>query len=234
MDKIVKPVILYADKNSKLDLEKLKKKHKIWQIKDIYKSQLIELFNITFPNLKLSSNYSQKLSLFLKSKFKPGNKLHGNWVYFPWSGYLVHMVKEQDYFQLLTNRNKNLITADEQKTLYRTTIGIVGLSVGGSLALSLVHSGTGKSLKLAEKDILETVNLNRVQLGVHQIGTDKLFLLMQRLYETNPYLKIIAYSKGLTSKTLKNYFFATNFVARFRSRVPKPRRIAVAIRRVFL
>ena len=46
---------------------------------------------------------------------------HGNWVYFPWSSTLVHILLEADFQLVRTARNKNLINKDEQDRFYNST-----------------------------------------------------------------------------------------------------------------
>lgn len=201
-----KPIILYEGKNTLVDLEKIKKNKPIWKVSDIFKSQLKELFEVTHPQLKQSPNFKKKLSEFIKKR-KGGNEktLYGNWIYFPWSGNLIHVVAEEEYNTLRTNRNKNLITEKEQKELLEFTIGIVGLSVGNGIALGLAYSGIGNTMKLAEPDRLETSNLNRVRAGLHQVGISKIEVTASQVYEINPYAKLIAFPKGLNGSTLNKF-----------------------------
>jgi len=129
----------------------------------------------------------------------------GNWIYFPWSGVLLHTVKEEEYNAIRTNRNKNLITDKEQKKLFSSTIGIVGLSVGNTIALSLAYSGIGNTMKLAEHDTLDTSNLNRIRVGVSHVNFPKIEITAQQIYEINPYATLTLYAHGLNKKTLPEY-----------------------------
>jgi len=200
------PIILYEGKNTVADLEKLKKKHRIWEISDIYLSQLAELFEIKNPSLVSSKEYKQKRSEYIKEKSNGEKPFCGNWIYFPWNGNLVHSVNQKDYFAIRTNRNRNLITEGEQALLADSCVGIVGLSVGRSIALSLAYGGIAKALKLAEFDVLASSNLNRVDSGIQDIGKLKLESACQKLYEINPYIEITAFEQGLKNDSLEKFF----------------------------
>ena len=59
---------------------------------------------------------------------------YGVWVHYPWSRRLVHLVREEEFIELRTSRNRYKITAEEQEALAVRAVGIVGLSVGQSAA----------------------------------------------------------------------------------------------------
>ncbi len=204
-----KPLILFEGKNTAKDLERLKKAVRIWKTKDVYERQLRELFEITHPSLAVDAqSYAiagARQEKFIKERRVKKGYFAGNWIYFPWSGVLTHTVNEYEYFLLRTNRNRNLITDKEQKILAKKTIGIVGLSIGSHAALTLVSSGIGKTIKLAEFDALESTNLNRIAARIDQIGEPKISITAKRIYEINPYADLKLFSEGLTEAELKNF-----------------------------
>ncbi len=209
-----KPIILREGDHNLSDLTALRNTKKIWKEVDVYKLQLRELFEITNPSLIFSSQFETKKNEYIQKQLdEQKNKFKGTWVYYPWSGNLVHTVNENDYSNLRTNRNKNLITEEEQKILASSCVGIVGLSVGSNVATTLTYGGIAKNLKLAEFDILETTNLNRVRGYLEQIGMNKIDLLSQQLYEINPFLNIYNFPEKINKINLEN-FVAGN---------PKPR-----------
>lgn len=207
MDKIYQqPLILEAGKNTSEDLETLKRREKIWNTVDIYEQQLKELFEINNPSLVGSKDYEEQQKVFIKERTQQNDAgLIGNWIYFPWSGVLLHAVTEEEHLMLRTNRNRNLITPVEQKKLYEATVGIVGLSIGNTMALSLIHTGVGGALKLAEYDTLETTNLNRIRARLDQVGAPKLKITTEQIYEINPYARLELYPDGLNKKNIDDY-----------------------------
>ncbi len=199
------PYILYQGHYRVNDLEKFRKDFHIWKVDDIYEAQLNELFEITHANLVSKKNYSSELQEFVKKKVSgQTQKIKGNWIYFPWSGRLVHALIEEDYNILRTNRNRNLITLSEQKRLLNFRVAIAGLSVGSNVATALAYGGIANAMKLSESDILETTNLNRIRARIDQIGTKKINITAQQIYEINPYAELVLTS-SLTKNTLKDF-----------------------------
>lgn len=202
-----KPIILKESSFDRRQLAKFKKEHKIWQFKDIYKSQLAELFQISNAFLLGKEKESEKTLEFIDNKLKTDYELKGNYVYFPWSGLLLHMVNENDLTALRTNRTRNLVDEKEQALLGRFTAGVVGLSFGNGIALSLVYSGMANSIKIADKDIFETTNLNRVRVGLQSVAEQKTEITAREIYEINPYAKIDVFKNGLTKNNIDEFFF---------------------------
>ena len=182
------PVILKEGRYSAKDIDKLSRKFKP-KITDIYSEQLKEISEIKFKKI-------------LKSRDK---ETFGDWIYYPWSNSLLHTLSEKENDLLKANRNKNLITALEQKKLADFTIAIAGLSVGGNIATALLHNGFPKKIKLADSDILRTTNLNRVRARLSDVGEKKVDVISRQLYEIDPYLKITTFPQGLSKKNLKDF-----------------------------
>lgn len=197
------PIIIKPGSGSTQKLAQLKKRNPIVKIIDIFTEQLAELFEIEHANLRSNPGYARALQQFVKSKTK--QKLSGIWIYFPHNETLLHTLSEKDLFTLRTNRNKNLITEQEQQTLANFTVGIAGLSIGSHIAVNLAYAGMSSTLKIADFDILSTSNLNRVKARLNDIGTTKLDITSRQLYDINPYTKIIAFPQGITNKNLKDF-----------------------------
>lgn len=195
------PVILKEDEYDKESLAFFKKKQRTWKTVDIYLQQMHELFEISYPN-----KTTRQLTFEEYCRIKKCDELRGNWVYYPWSGILLHTLCSEDLFILRTNRNKNLITADEQKKLYDLTIAIIGLSVGNGIALTLTYSGISKTLKLADNDKLETANLNRVRASLKHVGLAKTEIAAQQIFEIDPFATPLLFEKGITDNNLEKLF----------------------------
>jgi tRNA threonylcarbamoyladenosine dehydratase len=202
--KVKKPIILKEGKYKTPDLKNLMKMNKIWKIDDIYKAQLKELFEILYPDILFTKEFSKKQNDFVSSKIKKQNS--GNWIYFPWNGNLVHMVNEADYFKLRTNRNKLLINDKEQEKLYNSCLGFVGLSIGSHFASGMAYSGIAKKMKLAEFDKISTSNLNRLKASLISIDTPKISFICQEIYELNPFAELNVFDEGLNKENLNSFF----------------------------
>jgi molybdopterin/thiamine biosynthesis adenylyltransferase/nitroreductase len=126
----------------------------------------------------------------------------GVWVYYPWRRAVVHLLDEVDFVELRTSRNRYKITDDEQSFLRRQKVGIVGLSVGSEVALTMAAERSCGELRLADFDVLELSNLNRLRQSVLDLGLNKATLAARRVAELDPFLKVVCYPAGLTSQNL--------------------------------
>ncbi|MFD8570802.1 ThiF family adenylyltransferase [Streptomyces sp. NPDC059639] len=127
---------------------------------------------------------------------------YGTWVWYPWSGRLVRVLPEREFRRVRTDRNRDKITTAQQEHLRNRRIGVVGLSVGNSAALTCAMEGVGGSFRLADFDEIGLSNLNRLRAGVHDLGVAKSVLCARQMYETDPYLDIELWPEGLTEDTV--------------------------------
>ncbi len=201
-----RPIILTEGSYTDSDLIRLRASYPIWKEQDMYQGQLAELFEITHAELINDPAFANKRADFILQCLNgTDGKLLGNWIYYPWSGRLVHTVTEAEYLALRTNRNRNLITAEEQETIRAFRVGAVGLSVGSGVATALAYSGMAKQIKLAEFDTLETSNLNRIRARIDQIGQRKIGIVAEQIYEIDPYAELSFMTAGLQPEVLSEF-----------------------------
>jgi len=131
--------------------------------------------------------------------------LFGRWFYYPWLNQLIHFLPDEQHQELRTGRNQNLITKEEQKNYYNSTVGILGMSVGSHVAIVLAMTGGAKHLKLADPDTLSGDNLNRIRNGFQNVGVKKVVLVARQVFEFNPYTEIEIFNDGLTEGNLENF-----------------------------
>lgn len=167
-------------------IEILKKENQILSIVDIYSLQVNELKTV-IPEIDFFS-------------------ITPIWVYLPWKKTLAKIVPEIFFNALRTYRNKLLITNHEQEIFYNFKIGLVGLSVGNSIAASIVTHGGGRFMKIADPDILMPTNLNRVRTSFLNTGISKIDIILREIYEINPYSKVEAFDGGINSENIMNFF----------------------------
>lgn len=127
------------------------------------------------------------------------------WAYFPWRRAVVSILGPRAFARVRLDRNRNLITAGEQQTLRRLRIGVVGLSVGHSVAHNLVAEGLCGHLRLTDFDDLELSNLNRVPATVFDLGENKAIVAARRIAELDPYLDVEARTDGLTPDNVDDF-----------------------------
>lgn len=130
---------------------------------------------------------------------------YGTWVYYPWSGRLVHVLPEREFEEVRTSRNRNKISREEQTRLGLLRLGIAGLSVGQATAVTLALEGIGAEFRLADFDTISLSNLNRLRAGVHEIGTNKAVSTARAIFEINPYVRIEVFCGGITEENLSTF-----------------------------
>ncbi|HEU5101603.1 MAG TPA: Rv1355c family protein [Roseiflexaceae bacterium] len=174
------------------------------QIYDTIEVQVHDLLRARAPGRRLTElEFAQGVELLTS-----GSCLHdfGRWVYYPWSGRLVHLLPPDTFRELRLDRNRHKITAVERLHLDRYTVGIVGLSVGNAIANTLALEGSCGYLKLADFDELVLSNMNRLRAGVHELGLRKTVIAARQIFESNPYAQVALFHAGLTSDNLEDFF----------------------------
>jgi len=136
----------------------------------------------------------------------------GVWVYYPWSGVLMRVLAPAQLRELRLDRNRDKITAAEQETLLGKRVGVVGLSVGNAVALTLAQEGVAGSLVLADFDTLGTSNLNRVRAPMHAVGLAKTVVLARQIAEIDPTIDVRCLHRGLEAGDLDAFFDGLDLV----------------------
>lgn len=174
------------------------------EVVDIVDSALKELFIIENPHLKNSKeNYDKELKEFKEEK---GNFVL--WTYLPWRNVAVRMPSEEVYFKLRTARNKNIITEESQRRYRDCYVGIAGLSVGSSIVSSLVMTGGPKKMKIADFDVLETTNLNRLRGKIFDIGKVKTEIAAREVWELDPFTELDLWSEGVSKNSVSDFILS--------------------------
>jgi molybdopterin/thiamine biosynthesis adenylyltransferase/predicted N-acetyltransferase YhbS len=131
---------------------------------------------------------------------------YGTWAWYSWAGRLVHVLPREEFRMVRTDRNRGKIDRPEQRRLLDKRVGVIGLSVGNSAALTLAQEGVAGAFKLADFDTLSVSNLNRLRAGLHQLGVNKAVLAARQMFEIDPYLDIEIFPAGLTEDTVREFF----------------------------
>ncbi len=185
-------------------VKKLLDEGNVWSVFDEIKVAIEELYDIKYPEQKDAKSQSQ-LDEFIAGF---GNlDEYGDWVYYPWSGSLVHFPPKADLRALRTSRNRNLITAEEQQRTYEGIILIVGMSVGSNVAEALISQGIGGTLILADMDVLDPSNLNRIRASYQEVGVHKVDVIAKKISEIDPYINQIHYLDGLDADSLDEIIY---------------------------
>ncbi len=205
MSQVYDPLILRLDTNVDKDIfEKLFTDGKVSFVHDNIVGQLKELIKCSNPSIKIEEHEYQT---FIEEKLGGTNMHHyGVWVYYPWSQRLVHLLDKEEFIEVRTNRNRNKITKEEQRLLQSKKIGIVGLSVGQSIALTLAMERTCGEIRLVDFDDAELSNLNRIRTGLFNLGLNKTIIAAREIMEIDPFIKIRIYSEGLNKQNMDSFF----------------------------
>lgn len=170
------------------------------KILDEIRSQTGELIKSRNPTKLYNSEIlKEAVDAFFEGK-NPDE--YGNWFYYPWLGSLIHILPEKEFIEVRTNRNRNKITTEEQLELSTRKVGIIGLSVGQAVATTLALERICGELRIADFDILELSNLNRIRTGLKNLGLNKTISVAREIAEMDPYLKVICFNEGITHQNL--------------------------------
>lgn len=130
---------------------------------------------------------------------------YGVWVYYSWLNKIVHILDEEEFVLVRTNRNQNKITKAEKEILATKKIGIIGLSVGQSVALTIAMERICGEIRIADFDILELSNLNRIRSGVQNLGIKKTIAGAREIAEIDPFLKVTCFHEGITEANIDSF-----------------------------
>jgi molybdopterin/thiamine biosynthesis adenylyltransferase len=195
-----------------------KNEHKPKLLSEIEAKRLLKLKHINFVNA--FSNQTKELFIienpiyagerkeegYKTKKFADFSKKTKNkyvYVFYPWNFSLVKTVKKDDYLELKTNRNRDLITEEEQIKLRNARIAVFGMSVGSNIALVLTQAGISNDILISDFDELDTTNLNRIIAGSHQIGLNKCVIAARHIYEDNPFAKVAILPDGVNKQNIE-------------------------------
>ncbi len=171
---------------------------------DQLEGQVAELIKINNPTQVFST---EALQTQVKEFFRTTAKeTFGLWVYYPWRQTLVRILEEKDFVQLRTSRNQYKITPEEQDILATKKIGVIGLSVGQSVAVSLAMERGFGELRIADFDTLELSNMNRIRTGIYNLGLKKAWMVAREIAEIDPFLKVTVYEEGITAGNMDDFF----------------------------
>lgn len=134
-----------------------------------------------------------------------GRDAYGRWVYLPWEAKVVHLLDRDDYFEVITNRNHDKVTREEQRLLRTRRVGVLGLSVGGEAAVTVAQEHLCGEIVLADFDRLDLSNLNRLGAGCDDLGVNKAVIVARRIAKIDPYLEVVVLEEGVTGANMDRF-----------------------------
>lgn len=205
VNEIYKPLFFRLNiEAEKKDLEDLINSDNSIHIQDNIEGQLTELVKCVNPSKRITTEeYPALIAEHLNGQ---NVKEYGVWIYYPWSKKLIHLLDEEEFVEVRTNRNRYKITREEQDLLKTKKIGIVGLSIGHSIALTIATERICGELRLADFDTAELSNLNRIRTGIQNLGLKKTVIAAREIAEIDPFLKVIIFNEGLHKNNADEFF----------------------------
>jgi hypothetical protein len=165
------------------------------QLQELIKNRFAER---TFTVAQIEEAVSQHLNGIPEREY-------GVWVFYPWSLRLVHLLDENEFIELRTCRNMYKITAAERDELSTKKIGIIGLSVGQTIAMALAMERLCGELRIADFDTLDLGNLNRLRAGVHELALPKTALAARSIHEIDPFIRVICIPEGINFDNMEDF-----------------------------
>lgn len=172
------------------------------KIIDTVERSLRELCVVRHPELK---SLSPEIANARFKSFLQEINIEPIYAYYPWKKLAVLMMPEDIYFELRTARNRNIITKEEQEIYHNATVGIIGLSVGFNVVSALVFSGGPRRLKIADYDVIDATNLNRLRAPVWALGMNKAEFAAQEIWGLDPFAKLELWEQGVSKDTLEKF-----------------------------
>src|SRR3546814_8774150 len=167
---------------------------------DTIRQQLDELLRISFPGKALGE--AERHAFFAERTGGRPSDEYGVWVYFPWNGNCVHVLDEGEFVKVRTNRNVYKIDFHEIDTLKTKKIGVIGLSVGQSIALTIAMERTCGEIRLADFDDIELSNMNRIRTSIQDLGLNKAIIVDRQIAEIDPFINVVCYTEGVNDNNI--------------------------------
>ncbi len=201
---VISPIFFrLSNRNDRQQFEDLLMNNAAIQLHDCLKQQLAELIKI--KNIS-KSNSIKSIEDEIQTHLN-GTPLeeYGVWVYYPWLNKIVHILDEEDFITVRTNRNQHKITKNELAVLRNKKIGVIGLSVGQSIAATLMLERCCGEIRIADFDSLELSNLNRINTGLYNLGLKKVIQAAREIAEVDPFINIMCYAEGITEDNIDDF-----------------------------
>jgi molybdopterin/thiamine biosynthesis adenylyltransferase len=202
------PIVFDTTAVGREAIDRLRHDGAIWQSHDTIEGQLLDLMETRRPWLRRLPPQERRPHLVAAlGEHLGGTPIAdwGRWVFYPWSGRLVHLLPPDEFRELRLDRNRNKLADREIAHLRTCTVGVVGLSVGNAVVLTLALEGVAGHLKLADFDHLDLSNMNRIRAGTHEIGVRKTVIAARQIFEFDPYASVSLFHDGLTEENIEAF-----------------------------
>jgi molybdopterin/thiamine biosynthesis adenylyltransferase/nitroreductase len=191
-------------------MEQLMASGEVQFIHDMIDAQVADLVRTRNPHANFSdAEQAERVAAHLGDTAKQD---YGRWLFFPWSKHLVHLLGPEEFAEVRSDRNRNKITREEQARLRTLKVALAGLSVGNAIANTLALEGVFGELRMADFDVLDLSNMNRIRCAVHQIGINKAIIAARQIFEQNPYANLVLFTAGVTPDNMGDFLDGVDLV----------------------
>ncbi|MDB4777993.1 hypothetical protein OAG68_00890, partial [bacterium] len=156
-----------------------------------------------------------------------GRSEYGYYVFYPHNNHLVvyvspfwhKVVSVASSSKLYADDAGKLSWAEIREVFESKTVGVVGCSVGGNIAHSLVMDLRPNTLKVADKSMYKMENINRIRLGYQDIVSsaadttpfeiglqNKAKVVARQMYSIDPFINIYVYDEGILEENISVWF----------------------------
>ena len=136
---------------------------------------------------------------------------YGTVAWYPWRRRGILLLEEAEFTAVRTNRNQLKIRPEEQEQLAGKAVGIVGLSVGRTIALALAMERIVGTLHIADADDIELSNLNRMSCSL-ELGMPKWMSAARAIAEVDPYLEVKVWPQGFRREDIADFLDGVDLV----------------------
>ena len=154
----------------------------------------------------------QMESAFTARKAASQTGRYGTVAWYPWRRRGILILEEAEFKAVRTNRNQLKIRPEEQAALEGKTVGIVGLSVGRTIALALAMERIAGKLHIADSDSIELSNMNRMSCSLFELGMPKWASAARAIAEIDPYIDVQVWPEGFRPEDIAEFLDGVDLV----------------------
>jgi len=122
------------------------------------------------------------------------------------------IVRVDNHYKLMTDRNMGIINSDEQEKIAKTVIAQAGVGGNADVVITLAQMGF-QHFRIADPDTYEHSNLNR-QLGarVSTLSRNKAQVVAEGVIDINPDADVKVYPNGITWENVEEFVDGADIV----------------------
>ena len=182
-DKRVPEIVKASDEEGRIRIEQLKRSGAV--VYDGFDAIVRGSFEREHPDLPPEGSTWESY----KRNMEARREDVGVWVYFPWESEIVRYPDEADYHAMRTYRFRDLLSEGDLQELRLAKVAVLGMSVGGNVAVSLAQNAVGGSMLLCDGAVPTISGIGRAQFDMRDMSGKKVDAISRRISRIDPFLK---------------------------------------------